>query len=113
MAKPTKRKGGLGRGLGAILSDDPVKQAEVEEKVSIHEIPVNQIERNPFQPRLEFDPEALEELSDSIKAQGIIQPLTVRKLSDKAYQLIAGERRLLCAQHKPALFMSDWPCPHS
>jgi ParB family chromosome partitioning protein len=85
----TKRKGGLGRGLGAILSETAMEPMD-----SVTEIPVSQIEANPFQPRNEFDKEALEELAESIRAQGIIQPITVRKLGAKQFQLIAGERRL-------------------
>ena len=60
---------------------------------SMNEIPLDQIQVNPFQPRIHFDRQALEELSESIKVQGIIQPITVRKLGDKEYQLISGERR--------------------
>lgn len=60
----------------------------------IAEIHTDLIETNPYQPRQDFDPVALQELADSIKVQGIIQPITVRKLSDQSYQLISGERRL-------------------
>lgn len=60
---------------------------------NMDEIPLDQIQVNPYQPRTHFDREALEELAESIKVQGIIQPITVRKLSDKEYQLISGERR--------------------
>lgn len=60
---------------------------------SMNDIPLDQIQVNPFQPRIHFDRQALEELSESIKVQGIIQPITVRKLGDKEYQLISGERR--------------------
>lgn len=60
---------------------------------SINEIRLDQIQVNPFQPRIHFDRTALEELSESIKVQGIIQPITVRKLSENEYQLISGERR--------------------
>lgn len=92
------KKGALGRGLGALLSDS----AQVEEKekanlipqASINEIDIESIEVNPFQPRTDFDEEALQELTESIKLQGIIQPITVRKLSEGKYQLISGERRL-------------------
>lgn len=79
--------------MGQILASNVTAQ-EVEEKVGVGEIPLSQIEINPFQPRQEFDQTALEELAASIRVQGIIQPLTVRKLSDNQYQLIAGERRL-------------------
>lgn len=95
-----KQKSGLGKGLGALLSDsDPVEEKPIapipaKEASDIGEILVASIEVNPFQPRTDFDEDALEELAESIKTQGIIQPITVRKLSDDAYQLISGERRL-------------------
>src|SRR3546814_3035121 len=57
-------------------------------------IPLDEIETNPFQPRNDFDETALQELADSIRLQGIIQPVTVRKAGDRLYQLISGERRL-------------------
>jgi ParB family chromosome partitioning protein len=102
MAKtPTlkKRTGGLGRGLSSLLSDaDSVNHNEEEKSEksvsSVAEILLSYIETNPFQPRTEFEEDALSELADSIKEHGIIQPITVRKLSDKEYQLISGERRL-------------------
>jgi ParB family chromosome partitioning protein len=62
------------------------------------EIPIDAIETNPYQPRQDFDEEALEELSNSIKIHGIIQPLTLRRLHEGKYQLIAGERRLKAAR---------------
>lgn len=83
------KKNALGRGLGALISD-----AETLKSALVNEIPLNQIEVNPFQPRTEFDEEALIELSESIKLYGIIQPITVRKIDDDRYQLISGERRL-------------------
>ncbi|MDX1908428.1 MAG: ParB/RepB/Spo0J family partition protein [Bacteroidia bacterium] len=83
------KKPALGRGLGSILPTDMPA-----EKPLTSEIPLSQIELNPFQPRKDFEPVALEELADSIRVHGIIQPLTVRKLSDRQYQLISGERRL-------------------
>jgi ParB family chromosome partitioning protein len=61
---------------------------------SVGQIPVEQIEANPYQPRTHFDQEALAELADSIKIQGIIQPVTVRQTGTNTYQLISGERRL-------------------
>ena len=111
MAK-IQRKGGLGRGLSAILPDaddttskqseevsSPKKTKKGESITGIGEIPISQIEMvNPFQPRTEFDEEALQELSDSIKVHGIIQPLTVRRLEAKKFQLIAGERRFRAAK---------------
>lgn len=97
--KEVKRKSALGRGLGALLEDSPAKENnsdntnEFPSAGSMNEIPVEQIEVNPYQPRTYFDQEALQELSESIKVQGIIQPITVRKLSKSKYQLITGERR--------------------
>lgn len=97
------RKIGLGRGLGALLSDSGSGNSMQNEQTvtrrfdaisSMNEISVNDIETNPFQPRTHFDQEALRELSDSIKLQGIIQPITVRQLDNKKFQLISGERRL-------------------
>ncbi len=96
MAKD-KRRTGLGKGLGALLADsDQEEKKEVLESsdAAINEISVSSIEVNPFQPRTDFNEEALDELADSIRVQGIIQPITVRKLSEDSYQLISGERRL-------------------
>ncbi len=96
------KKKALGKGLGALLSNpetDITSQGISQSTVvgAISEIPVSQIEANPFQPRSRFEKEALQELADSIKKQGIIQPLTVRKLGYDKYQLISGERRLKAA----------------
>lgn len=95
-AKTSKRKNALGRGLGALLEDSSssvVSTLDNGSAGSMNEIPLDQIQVNPYQPRTHFDREALEELAESIKVQGIIQPITVRKLSEKEYQLISGERR--------------------
>lgn len=86
----TQRRNALGRGLDALLSMDEVK---TEGSSSINEIELSKISVNPNQPRREFDETALQELSDSIAEIGIIQPITLRQLSDDAYQIIAGERR--------------------
>ncbi len=99
--KGTKRV--LGRGLDAILQspDTDITSKDISGNYvagAIAEIPLSQIEANPFQPRTDFDKEALEELVLSIKEQGIIQPVTVRKLGFEKYQLIAGERRLKAAK---------------
>lgn len=64
---------------------------------SVSEVPISQIEANPFQPRTEFEKQALEELADSIKLHGIIQPVTLRKMGYEKYQLISGERRTRAA----------------
>lgn len=98
------KKKALGRGLSALLSDTPDDErldVDVSSPAgtpkaandSINEIPLSEIETNPFQPRQHFDKEALAELAESIKVHGIIQPITVRRLSAHQYQLISGERR--------------------
>lgn len=93
-----KRNKGLGKGLGAILPTDlPSNKPEVS-PAGVNEIPLADIEINPFQPRNDFDKAKLNDLADSIKLHGIIQPLTVRKLSANKYQLIAGERRMRAAR---------------
>jgi ParB family chromosome partitioning protein len=88
-----KKKGGLGRGLGALIEGSKTESAPVVTVNNIAEIAVSQIETNPFQPRTHFDKEALAELAESIRVQGIIQPITVRQLDNNTYQLISGERR--------------------
>ena len=85
-------KRGLGRGLGALLG--PETEAAPE---SALEIPLDRVQPNPQQPRKRFDPGALTELTESIKASGVIQPIVVRKIGDR-YELIAGERRLRAAR---------------
>ena len=84
------KKQALGRGLGALIETEPV--AAVGSTI-FNEIEISKIHRNPNQPRTEFDDEALEELAASIRANGIISPITLRKISDDNYQIIAGERR--------------------
>lgn len=90
-----KKYPSLGRGLDALISTDTVK---TEGSSSINEIAINLIKANPNQPRREFAPEALQELADSIKEIGIIQPITLRKMDDGTYQIIAGERRFRASQ---------------
>ena len=90
-----KKYPSLGRGLDALISTDVVK---TEGSSSISEIAISLIKANPNQPRREFDPEALQELADSIKEIGIIQPITLRKMDDGTYQIIAGERRFRASQ---------------
>lgn len=102
-----KKRVGLGRGLGALLQDSdevnniqrqPVlpleRPSRMEQISSMNEISMDLIETNPYQPRTHFDEEALNELADSIKVQGIIQPITVRQIGVNTFQLISGERRL-------------------
>ncbi|MEE4115264.1 MAG: ParB/RepB/Spo0J family partition protein [Marinilabiliaceae bacterium] len=87
------KKQALGRGLGALI--DGVEKEKLEKKVEANlEIEISAIEFNPFQPRTRFDEAALNELADSIRQLGIVQPLTVREIGEGKYQLIAGERRL-------------------
>ena len=84
------KRNALGRGLGALITE----ANEVTPKAAaIDNINIKEIEANPWQPRTTFDKEALEELSKSIKEVGIIQPLTLRKIGENRYQIIAGERR--------------------
>lgn len=90
----TARKRGLGRGLDALLGGQ-----EGDEAVgNLLEVPINMIQPNPAQPRRSLDQEALEELTASIRAQGLLQPLLVRQLEQNRFQLIAGERRWRAAQ---------------
>lgn len=97
--KKPKKRNALGRGLGALLEDSVVFEPSVRSgSGSMTEIPLSQIEVNPFQPRSDFDQVSLRELAESIKTQGIIQPITLRKLGEHEYQLIAGERRLQAAK---------------
>lgn len=108
MASKTPR--GLGKGVSAILGENtgfenfrqPVgyvnksivgQNTGKQDFADILRIPIDEIEPNPFQPRITFDQEALEGLADSIKALGLIQPITVRKIADGKYQIISGERR--------------------
>lgn len=98
-----KRKA-LGKGLSALLNDTPAQTAEKttldtppqtrEGLGSISQVDVYDIQANPYQPRSAFDQAALQELADSIKVQGLIQPVTVRQMGKNRYQLISGERRL-------------------
>ncbi len=93
------KKKALGRGLSAILEspETDITSTDISGNFvagAVASIPIEQIETNPFQPRVDFEEEALTELSESIREQGIIQPLTVRKMGYDRYQLISGERRL-------------------
>jgi ParB family chromosome partitioning protein len=90
----TLKKRGLGRGLDALLGDVSAK----EEKQQIQTLPIEYMQRGKYQPRKDINPEKLQELADSIKAQGIIQPVVVRKIAQEKYEIIAGERRWRAAQ---------------
>ena len=97
-----QKKTGLGKGLRALLDDSDLPDNDRKQQISgesaslgsISFVRINQVEVNPFQPRTDFDLEALHELAESIKIQGLIQPITVRKAGQNSYQLISGERRL-------------------
>ena len=88
------KKMALGRGLDALISTDFVK---TQGSSSINEVPLSQIHANPDQPRRDFDQESLEELAESLREIGIIQPITLRKMAEGDYQIIAGERRFRAA----------------
>ena len=100
------KKNALGRGLGALI--EGVEKEVLEKKIEVNmEISIDAIEANPFQPRITFDNQTLEELAVSIRKLGVVQPLTVRETGAGKYQLIAGERRLRAARlagltHVPA-----------
>ncbi len=114
----TEKRNALGRGLSALLNDSENVQSnktnvsapasvETNSLGSVNEIKLTEIEVNPFQPRTDFDQDALRELADSIKLQGLIQPITVRRLNAHSYQLISGERRFRASKlagltHLPA-----------
>jgi len=99
-----KKRPAMGRGLDALLNDNrtEVKEGNVSKELEdlrqlatkFNMISVDAVEVNPYQPRTEFNTEALRELAESIKIQGIIQPITVRQLDENTFQLISGERRL-------------------
>ena len=90
-----KKFNALGRGLDALISTEEVR---TQGSSTINEISIDQIEANPNQPRREFDPEALQELANSIQQIGIIQPITLRQISENRFQIIAGERRWRASQ---------------
>lgn len=105
------KKRGLGRGLDALLGATQPAQAEATEALipgseavsgtkgqPINELAVDLIQRGKYQPRGHMDPESLQELADSIVAQGVLQPIVVRPISDQRYEIIAGERRWRAAQ---------------
>ena len=90
-----KKFNALGRGLDALISTESVRP---QGSSTINEIPLEQIEANPNQPRREFDEDALQELANSINEIGIIQPITLRQVEDNKFQIIAGERRWRASQ---------------
>ena len=94
------QKRGLGRGLDALLGNlsEPTSNAPDVSKEQLSRLPVDLIQRGKYQPRREIEPEALQELADSIKAQGVMQPIIVRPLNAGRYEIIAGERRWRASQ---------------
>jgi ParB family chromosome partitioning protein len=100
------KKRALGKGLGALLEDssaiDNAARYDINKDLhavgTVAHVPLNLISSNPFQPRNDFDEEALQELASSIKEQGVIQPVTIRKQEDGKFQLISGERRCRAAK---------------
>ena len=102
----TTKRNALGRGLGALLQDAETIQRNSEKAMSSAakqvsagvELSLDEIEPNPYQPRTSFDAESINELADSIRSIGIVQPITVRKVSEGRYQIISGERRFRAAR---------------
>lgn len=95
------KKRGLGKGLDALLTSNIAagdSKAQEIPKGELRKLPIEQLQPGKYQPRKDMSPEALEELASSIKAQGIIQPIIVRKLAENSYEIIAGERRWRAAQ---------------
>ena len=90
-----KKYPALGRGLDALISP---KDVHTDGSSTINEIELDKISPNPNQPRRDFDPESLRELADSIAEIGIVQPITLRKMEDDTFQIIAGERRWRAAR---------------
>ena len=95
-----KKKKRLGRGLDALLGGDSTRQNQSATKKpdTPSSLPIEQLQRGEYQPRTNMDPDSLEDLAASIRAQGIIQPILVRPISDSKYEIIAGERRWRAAQ---------------
>lgn len=91
------KKPGLGRGLDMLLSSS-AKDSESNKDSELKKLPVELIRKGEYQPRLSIDPDALQELAESIKAQGLVQPVVVRKIEGGEYELIAGERRWRASQ---------------
>jgi ParB family chromosome partitioning protein len=99
MSSMAKKKAALGRGLSALLenAETDITSREIRPVGSVSQVPLNEVEANPFQPRVDFIQSELEELATSIKVHGVIQPITVRKMGYDKYQLISGERRTRAA----------------
>ena len=95
----TSKKKGLGRGLDALLGKNTIATGEATgPQGELRELPIDQLQRGRYQPRREMDPEALEDLAQSIRSQGIMQPIIVRPLTHDQHEIIAGERRWRAAR---------------
>ncbi|WP_417764899.1 ParB/RepB/Spo0J family partition protein, partial [Shewanella chilikensis] len=102
------KKRGLGRGLDALLSDVAAEDSPYAEQTEarqaadkqgdLRQMPLDDIQRGRYQPRRDLEPQALEELANSIRAQGVMQPIVVRPVAEGRYEIIAGERRWRAAQ---------------
>ncbi len=92
-----QKKPGLGRGLDVLLSAAAGLRDTAKDSAAMRDLPLEKIQRGQYQPRLRIDPESLQELADSIRAQGVVQPIVVRPVGD-GYELVAGERRWRAAQ---------------
>lgn len=96
------KKRGLGRGLDALLGGNAVaavqEQAAIAPQSELQQLPLEIIQRGKYQPRRDMDPQSLEELAQSIKAQGVMQPIVVRPIAKGRYEIIAGERRWRASQ---------------
>jgi len=96
----TRKKRGLGKGLDALLGQHAASDlAEIGSEDELRRLPIDLLQRSPYQPRTNFEPESLQELADSIKLQGVVQPIVVRPLSkNEKFEIIAGERRWRASQ---------------
>jgi len=92
------KRNALGKGLGALIEDAGNEQSQQQQVDAVNEIELSKIDVNPYQPRTNFNENALSELASSIKEIGVIQPITLRKISEDKYQLITGERRFRAAK---------------
>lgn len=97
MSKEEKKRTGLGLGINALFQDVTLNDEPSAEE-TVTQVPLNDIRPNPYQPRKTFDPEALQELADSIAENGVLQPIIVRQSAAKGYEIVAGERRHRASQ---------------
>jgi ParB family transcriptional regulator, chromosome partitioning protein len=101
------RKRGLGRGLQSLLGDARPAAGQPETEGELRSLPLDIIRRGKYQPRTDMHPESLQDLADSIRAQGVVQPIVVRPIGAEGYEIIAGERRWRAAQ---LAGLADVPC---